>query len=112
MIRKPWAGWKSGLPRMGSRQPAVADVEQEITPGENQMEPEPEPWPEVAGHEVALMASEARWGVPIPDIAEEADLAAWRADYADLLSKGAEAVMEQVAATRAEFGRQAGRSRA
>jgi hypothetical protein len=63
--------------------------------------------PEVADHEVALMASEAKWGVSIPDITEAADIAAWRADYADLLSKGAEAVREEIAATNAEFGKQA-----
>ena len=66
-----------------------------------------EPWPEVADHEVALMASEAKWGAPIPDIAEAADIAIWRADYADLLSKGAEAVREEIAASNAEFERQA-----
>ncbi len=106
MTRKPWAGWKFRPPRRGPRQPAAAGAEPEITHGENQIRPEPGPWPQVAGHEIALMASEALLGEPMPDIAEAAGLAAWRADYADLLSKGAEAVMEQVA-TNAEFGRQA-----
>jgi hypothetical protein len=66
-----------------------------------------EPRPEVAGHEIALMASEALRGAPVPDIAEEADVAAWRAEYADLLGKGAEAVREEAAASRAAFDRQA-----
>jgi hypothetical protein len=65
------------------------------------------PWPEVADHDIALMASEHLWGAPAPDIAEAADLAAWRAEYADLLSKGPGAVMEEVAAGNAEFDRQA-----
>jgi hypothetical protein len=106
MTRKPLAGWKFRLPRRGPRQPALTDAEQEITHAENQMRPEPEPWPEVAGHEIALMSSEALRGVSAPDIAEAADLAAWRAEYADLLSKGPEAVMEHVDATRADFGRE------
>jgi hypothetical protein len=59
------------------------------------------------------MASEALRGVSAPDIAEAADLAAWRAGYADLLSKGPETVMEHAGATRAGFGRElaAGRER-
>ena len=104
MTRTPWAGWKFRLPRRGPHQPTVADVEQEITPGENQMRPEP--WPEVADHEIALMASEHLWGVPAPDIAEAAEIAAWRTGHADLLSKSPEAVMEQVAASNAEFDRE------
>ena len=64
-------------------------------------------FPEVADHEVALMAAEMKWGVPIPDITEEADVAAWRADYADLLSKGVQAVKEEIAVSNAEFERQA-----
>jgi hypothetical protein len=104
VTRKPWAGWKFRLPRRGPRQPAVADGEQEITYGENQMASEP--WPEVADHEVALMASEFLWGAPIVDDAVAAELAAWRADHADLLSKGPEAVMEEVAASNAEFDRE------
>ena len=67
----------------------------------------PEPRPEAADHEIALMAAEALWGAPVPDIAEEADMAAWRAEYAALLSKGPEAVMEDAAASRAAFDRQA-----
>ena len=106
MTRKPWGGGKFRLPRRGPRQPAVAGVEQEITHTENQMRPEPEPSPEVAGHEIALMASEHLWGMPDPDIAEAAEVAAWRAGHADLLSKGPEAVMEQVAASNVEFDRE------
>ena len=67
----------------------------------------PEPRPEVAGHEIALMASEAGWGTPAPGIAEETDVAAWRSEYADLLAKGPEAVMQEAAASNAEFDRQA-----
>jgi hypothetical protein len=61
----------------------------------------------VADHEIALMASEAKWGAPVPDIAEEADMAAWRAEYADLLAKGPEAVMREAGASNAAFDRQA-----
>jgi hypothetical protein len=67
----------------------------------------PQPWPEVADHETALIAAEALWGAPIPDIAEEADMTAWRSAYADLLAKGPEAVMQDAAASNAEFDRQA-----
>ena len=106
MTRKPLAGWKFRLPRRGLRQAAVTDAEQEITQAENQMRPEPEPWPEIADHEIALMASEVLWGVPAPDIDEAAAIAAWRGEHADLLSKGPEAVMERVHAIRADFGRE------
>jgi hypothetical protein len=105
VTRKPWANWKFAHPVRVRVSPAVTDAEQEITHGENEMTSEP--WPEVADHEIALMASEHLWGVSSPDPAEAADLAAWRAEYADLLSKGAAAVMEQVAASNAEFDRQA-----
>jgi hypothetical protein len=105
VTRKPWASWKFAYPAWVRVSPAAAGGEQEITHGQNEMRSGP--WPEVAGHEVALMASEAQWGVPIPDIAEAADIAAWRAGYADLLSKGAEAVQEQIAASNAAFDRQA-----
>ena len=67
----------------------------------------PQPWPEVAGHEIALIASEALWGAPIPDTAEEADMAAWRSEYADLLAKRPEAVMQEAAASNAAFDAQA-----
>ena len=60
-----------------------------------------------ADHEIALMAAEAKWGAPIPDTAEEADMAAWRSEYADLLAKGPEAVMQDAAASNAAFDRQA-----
>ena len=49
------------------------------------------------------MASEHLWGMPDPDIAEAAEVAAWRAGHAGRLSKGPEAVMEQVAASNVEF---------
>ena len=107
MTRKPWAGWKFRLPRRGPRQAAVAGAEQEIIPGGNQMRPAPEPGPEVADHELALMAAEFLSGTPYPDLEDAAEVAAWRAEHADLLSKGPEAVMELADAREAEFEREA-----
>ena len=66
-----------------------------------------QPCPEVADHEIALIATQAKCDAPIPDIAEEADMAAWRSEYAGLLRKGPEAVMQEAAASNAEFDRQA-----
>jgi hypothetical protein len=103
VTRKPWAGWKFRLPPRGPRQAAVAGAEQEIIHGENQMRPAPESRPEVADHEIALMSSEFLWGTPYPDLEDAAEVAAWRAEHADLLSKGPAAVMEQADASEAEF---------
>jgi hypothetical protein len=71
------------------------------------MRPAPEPWPEVADHELALMAAEFLSGTPYPDLEDAAEVAAWRAEHADLLSKGPEAVMELADAREAEFEREA-----
>ena len=103
MTRKPWAGWKFRLPRRGPRQAAVAGAEQEIIHGGNQIRAAPELWPEVADHELALMAAEFLSGTPYPDLEDAAEVAAWRAEHADLLSKGPEAVMELADAREAEF---------
>ena len=97
------AGWKFRLSRRGPHGAAAAGAEQEIIHGENQMRPAPEPWPEVADHEIALMSSEFLWGTPYPDLEDAAEVAAWRAEHADLLSKGSAAVMEQADAKEAEF---------
>jgi hypothetical protein len=103
VIRKPWAGWKFRLPWRGPRQAAVAGAEQEIIHGGNQIRAAPELWPEVADHELALMAAEFLSGTPYPDLEDAAEVAAWRAEHADLLSKGPEAVMELADAREAEF---------
>jgi hypothetical protein len=107
VTRKLWAGWKFRLPRTGPRRPALADAEQETTPGKNQMRPASEPWAEVADHELALMSAEFLSGTPYPDLEDAAEVAAWRAEHADLLSKGPEAVMELADAREAEFEREA-----
>ena len=103
------AGWKFRLSRTGPRQPALAGAEQEIIHSGNQMRPAPEPEPEVADHELALMAAEFLSGAPYPDLEDAAEVAAWRAEHADLLSKGPEAVMEQADAREAEFDEEAER---
>ena len=49
------------------------------------------------------MAAEFLSGTPYPDLEDAAEVAAWRAEHADLLSKGPAAVMEQADASDAEF---------
>jgi hypothetical protein len=53
------------------------------------------------------MSAEFLSGTPYPDLEDAAEVAAWRAEHADLLSKGPEAVMELADAREAEFEREA-----
>ena len=58
-------------------------------------------WPVVSEAERALVSAEMLAGLPVPDLAEQADVEAWRAEHAELSSHGDEALAAEAAAVRA-----------
>jgi len=58
-------------------------------------------WPVVSEAERALVSAEMLAGLPIPDLAEQADVEAWRAEHAELIERGEAAIAAEAAAVRA-----------
>jgi hypothetical protein len=58
-------------------------------------------WPAVSEAERALVSAEMLAGLPIPDLAEQADVEAWRAEHTELIGRGEEALAVEAAAVRA-----------
>ena len=58
-------------------------------------------WPAVSEAERALVSAEMLAGLPVPDLAEQADVEAGRAEHAELIGRGEEALAAEAAAVRA-----------
>ena len=58
-------------------------------------------WPAVSEAERALVSAEMLAGLPVPDLAEQTDVEAWRAEHAELIGCGEEALAAEAAAVRA-----------
>lgn len=59
-----------------------------------------DPYPPVSNAEYELISAEQLSGLPFPDLAEPADVDAWRAEHADLIERGEAAIAAEAAAVR------------